>query len=266
MAEKTYYWLKFQKDFFKSLRIKRLRKLAGGDTFTIIYLKLQLLSLATEGYLEYKGIFDSFEEEMAEEIGEDAENIKITVQYLLSCGLMELNPDEGEYFLPYVPLNTGKETSEAKRLRQYREKKALQECTNVQKCNNNVQKCNTEKEIEKEKDKDIYIVEQSIDSIKEIVAYMNEVWHKNYKYQTPKTQNLIRTRLKEGFTVEDFKRVIDHRYSEWGRDEKMAAYLRPETVFGTKFESYLNNAPQPRVIVTEDTEDDEPPIDFWGED
>ena len=65
MAEtKGYIWLKFQKDFFKSLRIKKLRKLAGGDTFTIIYLKLQLLSLGTNGILEYKGVFPTFEEEM----------------------------------------------------------------------------------------------------------------------------------------------------------------------------------------------------------
>lgn len=118
---KKYYWLKFRKDFFKSLRIKKLRKLAGGDTFTIIYLKLQLLSLTTGGCLEYKGIFDSFEEEMAEEIEEDVENVKVTVQYLLASDLMRVS--ENRYYLPYVEENTGSETESTIRSRECRARK-----------------------------------------------------------------------------------------------------------------------------------------------
>ena len=157
MAEnKRYYWLKFQKDFFKSLRIKKLRRLAGGDTFTIIYLKLQLLSLTTGGYLEYKGIFDSFEEEMAEEIEEEPDNIKVTVQFLLSCGLMEKRDEK--YFLPYVSDNTGSETASTQRSRVSRLKQAenVENKAKLLQCNTNATEtqraCNTEKEIEKEID------------------------------------------------------------------------------------------------------------------
>ena len=46
--------------------------------------------------------------------------------------------------------------------------------------------------------------------------------------------------MNEGFTVDDFKKVIDNKSAEWGKDSKMSKYLRPETLFGTKFESYLN--------------------------
>ena len=173
-TDKKFYWLKFQKDFFKSLRIKKLRKLAGGDTFTIIYLKLQLFSLTTEGVLRYNGVFDSFEEEMAEEIEEDADNIKITVQYLISCGLMEQNGNE--YYLPYVAENTGSECESAKRVRLKREKdklKALQCNADVTECNGGVTDvtlqnvtCNTEKEKEIDIDiKEIY-KEKSISQTK----------------------------------------------------------------------------------------------------
>lgn len=76
--------------------------------------------------------------------------------------------------------------------------------------------------------------------IVEIVNYLNDVAGKNFKHTTRKTQTLIKARLREGFTVDDFKKVIDIKTKEWKNDKKMNQYLRPETLFGTKFESYLN--------------------------
>ncbi len=121
MAEKRYYWLKLQDDFFNSLRIKKLRKLAGGDTFTIIYLKMQLLAMKKDGVLEYKGLEDSFAKELALELDEDDDNVDITVRYLLSCGLLETS-NERRYFVPYAVENTGSEGSSAKRMRDARAK------------------------------------------------------------------------------------------------------------------------------------------------
>ena len=89
MAEnKRYYWLKLKEDFFRDREIKKLRKIAGGDTYTIIYLKLLLLGLRDEGKLIYEGIEDSFCEEMALEIDEDAENVKIAMLTLLKMVMM----------------------------------------------------------------------------------------------------------------------------------------------------------------------------------
>jgi uncharacterized phage protein (TIGR02220 family) len=73
-----------------------------------------------------------------------------------------------------------------------------------------------------------------------IVDYLNTKAKTNYKPSTKKTQALIKARYNEGFTLEDFKQVIDKKTNEWLRDSKMNRYLRPETLFGTKFESYLN--------------------------
>ena len=76
-------------------------------------------------------------------------------------------------------------------------------------------------------------------SIKNIIDYLNSATSSNYRYQSKATQRLINARLNEGYTVDDFKAVIDKKTEEW-KGTEMAQYLRPETLFGTKFESYLN--------------------------
>lgn len=80
---------------------------------------------------------------------------------------------------------------------------------------------------------------------KEVVDYLNEKLGTQYKSTTNKTQSLIRARVNEGFTLDDFKKVIDNMVSQWQNDNKMSKYLRPETLFGTKFEGYLNQELQP---------------------
>lgn len=75
----------------------------------------------------------------------------------------------------------------------------------------------------------------------EVVEYLNQKTGKNFKHTSKVTQRHIRARFAEGFTVNDFKQVIDKKCSDWLRDQKMKEYLRPETLFGTKFESYLNS-------------------------
>ena len=84
-------------------------------------------------------------------------------------------------------------------------------------------------------------------NIKTIVEYLNGVVGAHYKPDTPKTVSLIKARLKEGFTVDDFKTVIDKKAAHWARDGDMQRYLRPETLFGTKFEGYLNEHEKPTM-------------------
>lgn len=159
--QKRYCWIKLHDDFFDSKRIKKLRSLAGGDTFTIIYLKMQLKAMKTEGILEYTGVEPTIAEEIALDIDENPDNVQVTLNFLMSCGLAELD-DSGDCFFPYAVENTGGETAAAQRVREHRErKKALQ-------CNTDVtqpalqapesetevkRECNVDKE--KEKDEDI---------------------------------------------------------------------------------------------------------------
>lgn len=81
--------------------------------------------------------------------------------------------------------------------------------------------------------------EDSIETVKSIVDYLNMVCGTNYRYQTANTKKHIRARLSEGFTYEDFQKVIDKKSAEW-TGTTMEKFLRPDTLFGSKFESYLN--------------------------
>jgi uncharacterized phage protein (TIGR02220 family) len=74
----------------------------------------------------------------------------------------------------------------------------------------------------------------------EIVSYLNEKAETKYRASAKKTKDLIKARWNDGFTLDDFKEVIDKKTNEWLYDPKMSNYLRPETLFSPKFESYLN--------------------------
>lgn len=152
---KRYYWLKLPEGFFRQKPIKKLRKIAGGDTYTIIYLKMLLIAMKQDGKIYFEGVEDDFYEELALELDEDSENVKVTVLFLIRQGLMEL-VDETEYLLTECGNMVGSEAASTQRSRLCRERKALQCNTNATTSNIEQQNCNVEieKEIEKDKDKE----------------------------------------------------------------------------------------------------------------
>lgn len=154
--KKKYYWLKLKTDFFTSRAMKKLRKIAGGDTYTVIYLKLQLLSLKDEGLLYYEGVEPTFYEEMALALDEDEENVRATLLFLENMGLI-IQKSDHEYMLTEVPYLIGGESESAERVRRFRDKKALHCNGEVTPSNALVTNCNTEIEIEKDIKKDIEI-------------------------------------------------------------------------------------------------------------
>ena len=79
----------------------------------------------------------------------------------------------------------------------------------------------------------------------EIIAYLNDKAGTSYRPTTKTTRNLIKARWHDGWLEDDFFRVIDAKVNDWGTDPRMSQYLRPETLFGTKFEAYANIA-QPK--------------------
>ena len=206
---KRYYWLKLKEGFFGQKEIKRLRKIAGGDTYTIIYLKMLLRSLSSNGVLYFDGVEDDFISELALDIDENEENVAITVQYLLKQKiLVELSEDE--FLLTTCSEMVGSETASAARVRRSRDRrKALQ-------CNTIVTSGNTEIEIEKEIE-----IETDIEKEKEAVPLPSPV---NYQQiadmyndtcvSFPRLRTLsddrkkaIKARLRR-YTVEDFNTLF----------------------------------------------------------
>ncbi len=128
--EKRLYWLKLKEQFFQDKAIKKLRRMAGGDTYTIIYLKLLLLGLRAGGNLYYDRIEDTFAEELALEMDEDAENVQFCLIYLQKIGLIETVSDN-QLFLTETPELTQSEAQSTIRSRRCRQKKALQSGANA---------------------------------------------------------------------------------------------------------------------------------------
>lgn len=149
LKNKRYYWIQLAQDFFKSKEMKLLRKIAGGDTHTIIYLKMMLISLEDGGHIYYDGLADNLAEEIALVIDENVEDIKITLIFLESKGLLTRKNDR-DYFLEQVPEMVGSETASTRRSRKHRELRGLH-------CNAIATTCNgdIEKDIDIEVEKDV---------------------------------------------------------------------------------------------------------------
>lgn len=160
--DKKYYWLKLKDDFFRDKKMKKLRNIAGGDTYTIIYLKMQLLSLKNSGVLIFENVEDTFEEEIALEIDEKVEDVKVCLLYLGKTGLLECK--DNEYVLPQTIDCIGSETATAERMRRSRERKKqleISQCytdvtngyTEIEKDIDIEKERREEKEIEKKEEK-----------------------------------------------------------------------------------------------------------------
>lgn len=238
MADKRYFWLKLKRDFFDSVRMKKLRSLAGGDTFTIIYLKLLLAAMETDGTLIYEGVENSIGEELALLINEKAENVGITLNYLQTVGLCEVAKDGSTCFFPEILEVVGSETADAERKRLARTK-----VENVRTLSEPVRKVSDrerdrERE-EKEKSKTSTSSGDLTIKAKLVLDALNQKTGKAFKY-TDSNLRLIEARLKE-YSVEDCLKVIGIKCSQWKNDPQMNKYLRPETLFNaTKFGGYLN--------------------------
>lgn len=160
---KRYYWLRLYDDFFTSKRIKKLRRMAGGDTYTIIYLKMQLTAMKNDGILKWTGLEDNIADELSLDLDESPDDIKVTLAFLLSCGLAETS-DNVSYYFPYSVCNVGSEGSSAKRMRDFRQRQKALNPPETSQCDAGVtpslqtgdgeKEKEIDKEIDKETDKD----------------------------------------------------------------------------------------------------------------
>lgn len=129
-TNKRYFWLKLKDDFFSQKEIKMLRKIAGGDTYTIIYLKMLLLSLKNEGKIYFDDIASDFVEEIALDIDEETENVQITFNYLKQKGLIEFENDS-EIDMVNIASMIGSETDKAAIMRRKRARDKLTKSNDV---------------------------------------------------------------------------------------------------------------------------------------
>ncbi|VJJ19360.1 putative phage-associated protein [Streptococcus pneumoniae] len=173
LKNKRYFWIQLAQDFFKSKEMKLLRKIAGGDTHTIIYLKMMLISLEDGGHIYYDGLADNLAEEIALVIDENVEDIKITLIFLESKGLLTRNSDR-DYFLEQVPEMVGSETASTRRSRKHRELQKLHCNTIATTCNGDI---DIDKEIEKDKNNKVMISSSLSENLKHSGIRINDKQH-----------------------------------------------------------------------------------------
>ena len=230
-------WIKITTDVFDDEKILLIESLP--DAYAIIVVWFKLLCLA--GKQNNSGVFlmgqIAYTDKMLATIFRMKESIvTMALNTFEEFGMIEII--DGVITIPnwekHQNIDSLEKIKEQTRLRvaKHREKqKALCDSnvtSNVTVTDGNATDKNR---IDKEEEKNIY---------KSIVDYLNEKAGTNYRATTNKTQTCIHARFAEGFTIDDFKTVIDKKCADWIDDAKMAQYLRPETLFGTKFESYLN--------------------------
>ena len=247
---KKYYYLRLKDNFFDSDELKILESMKDGYLYSNILLKLYLRSLKNDGKLVVNDRIPYNAEMLASVIGHQIGTVKQALSIFKDLGLIDVLENGAIYMLD-IQNFIGRGSSEADRKREYRqriESDRTNVLTNVRQISDKTPpEIEIELEIEKEKELEINKIhchvqhDNTSNSINEIIEYLNSKTNKNYRSTTQKTRTLIKARMKEHFTIDDFKIVIDKKCSEW-MGTKFEPYLRPETLFGTKFEGYLNQS------------------------
>lgn len=231
-------WIKITTDMFDNRKIKHLRKLPEGNNIVLIW--VMLLTMA--GRCNSGGLIFLTEnipytpKMLADELDFEENTVQLALKALEQFNMIVTDGNcfaiaGWEKYQNVEGMDKIREQTR-KRVAAHREKqKLLSDVTlHVTQCNATEE--DIEEDIDKEKDKE---------NISIIVSYLNEKAGTNYKATTKNTQSSIKARLAEGFTVDDFKIVIDKMCAEWIGDEKMERFLRPSTLFSpSKFEGYLN--------------------------
>lgn len=248
-------WIKITTDIFDDEKILMIESLPSADSIIVIWFKL----LAFAGKQNNSGVFlmndrIAYTEEMLASIfRRDINTVRLALATFVNYGMIDII--DNVITIPNWGKHQNLEQIQARRdykkewQREYRRKQKLlvqsTDSGSERGCPQGQNVDSLEEDIEEELDKEIY---------SRIVAYLNEKAGTNYRAGTKKTHTCIHARLAEGFTEDDFKTVIDKKCAEWiGTD--FEKFLRPETLFGTKFESYLNAKVTTKKTVTGNQDD-----------
>lgn len=258
-------------NFYDRDDIKRIEKLDHSGDILTLYDKLIFYTMNRDGMLAYK-IGDEYEEYPIEEIAEDfnypVELVKETLEVLSRFHTIELNED-GFYYFPDSIEYTQSTTVGAERKKEQRKNKKLKQeiedeynqeekednikvdtCPEYIQLNKEQQlqktiikkELNKEKEIKIDLDTNTQINNNYIDTIKQIIDNLNIITHKNFTTNNEFVNNWIIELLKEGYTLNDFIKVINIKNNEWGDSPDKRKFLRPGTLFNpNNFEKYLRN-------------------------
>lgn len=231
-------WIKLTTNIFENRKIRQIEGLPDGDAIIVIWVKLLCLAgnINDSGMVYFTKEIPYTDQMLATQFNRPLATIQLALKTFEQFEMLEVidNVLHISNWEKYQNIEGMDKIREQNRLRQQRfkqKKLASGNVTdNVTLTLGNATDIDIDIDIEEDKDKDINI----------IINYLNEKIGSKYRANNKATQQHINARLKEGYTVDDFKTVIDKMYLKW-KGTEYEDYLRPQTLFGTKFESYLNS-------------------------
>ena len=229
-----YYWLKLKRDFFKRHDIRIVEGMPNGKEYILFYLKLLCESVDHNGTLRFSDEVPYNEDMLSIITNTNVDIVRIAVKVFTELHMMEIL-DDGTIFMREVDgmIGSAADNDHAKRQARYRERQ--KELAMSLECHASVTKSDESKNKNKIQNKNNIYSQESDD----IIDYLNEKAHTKYRHADGNRKH-ISARLKEGFSVEDCKTVIDKKCEDWMGTE-YEQYLRPKTLFSPeKFEGYLN--------------------------
>lgn len=200
---KKYFWLKLKENFFEEKQIKYLRSLPDGDKIVIAYLKMQLKSLKTEGFIKYDSILPSNIDELAMVLDENTNIIKLMIGALQKVNAVEIL-DDGSFYMIAMQDLIGKEGESAERVRRFRERQEQK----LLQCNGDVTNCNTEIEKDIDKEKEIEIEKDTNIEIINDWEIKFDKFYKNYPKKVQK-QNVKKWFKKNNLNDELFNIIMN---------------------------------------------------------
>jgi predicted phage replisome organizer/uncharacterized phage protein (TIGR02220 family) len=240
-------WIKLSTTMFDDEKIRLIQAMPESDAIIVIWVRLLTLAGKTnaEGQVFISENMPYNEEMFSTLFNKPVNTIRLAIDTLKKFGMIDIF-ENGTIFVNNWEKHQNIEgmdkikTQNAERARKYREKKKLKQLENSNVTSRDSHALDIEEDKDKDKEEEIDKEKKNNIPFPEIITYLNEQAKTNFKSSTPKTRDFIKARWNEGFTLEDFKQVINKKVTEWINDKEMCKYLRPETLFGTKFESYLN--------------------------
>lgn len=246
---KKYYYMRLNENYFDSETQVLLESMPDGYLYSNILLKLYLKSLKNDGRLMFNDKIPYSPQMIATITRHQIGTVEKALKIFKDLNIIDLI-DTGAIYMLDIQNFIGKSNTEADRKRAYRKRIEEEKGQMSLKCPLEIEK-EIELELEIEKKINSPAKAEPLIPYKEIIKYLNDRIGANYRHTTNKTKDLIKARFNEGFVLEDFYEVIDKKSMEWINTD-MQKYLRPETLFGTKFESYLNQEMKERKITTKD--------------
>jgi predicted phage replisome organizer len=198
---KRYFWLKFKRDFFNDLRIRKLQSVPGGDTYVLVFIKILTFSIPTSGIIVYRGIFPTLEEEIAMEIREDSKAVAFVLEFASKYNMLE-TMEQGQYYLKYAVENIGSEGASAQRMRKLRAKESNNEQLPSSQCDTSVTRC--DKIVTLETDTD---TEEDTHTDKEL-----EIWLHEYS-KNAKKPDAYKATMRKKITSNDIEAL--HAFEKW---------------------------------------------------